>query len=153
MADGAVNEWTEMRETGWRLIAAPADALWTPERRTQYLLREDSSPVSADTRVSPEANPGAPDAIEMKLLVSPSAGGSDAAHAIMSAHEPRSDGWALLGYDVCDDAMLSGLMNCGYWPAERAALVLRWRSKLNDRHLQPDRRCGRLSHGNRRTGP
>jgi hypothetical protein len=45
-------------------------------------------------------------------------------------HEPR-----LLGFDVADGSMTSGLSNCGYSGAERASLARRWSQSLNDNHL------------------
>jgi hypothetical protein len=46
-----------------------------------------------------------------------------------------SSTWALLGFDVADGSLLSGLMNCGYAADEVSALRARWEPRLNDRHL------------------
>jgi hypothetical protein len=46
--------------------------------------------------------------------------------------------WELLGYDVADDFLLSGLMNAGYWTEERKILSRRWASHLNQYHLFDD---------------
>jgi hypothetical protein len=45
------------------------------------------------------------------------------------------DSGVLLGFDVADSGMLSGLTNCGYDDVERRALPPRWRRALNDYHL------------------
>jgi hypothetical protein len=42
-----------------------------------------------------------------------------------------SEAWSL-GYDVAEEALISGLSNCGYGPAEKAALQAAWPGKLND---------------------
>jgi hypothetical protein len=42
--------------------------------------------------------------------------------------------WELLGYDVSDEVLLSGLMNCGY-TAEDGDLKGQWVDKLNRYHL------------------
>lgn len=46
-----------------------------------------------------------------------------------------SGAWSLLGFDVADGSLLSGLMNCGYAADEVGALRARWEPRLNDRHL------------------
>ena len=43
--------------------------------------------------------------------------------------------WELLGYDVSDEWLLSGLMNCGYTADEVDALRRRWGPHLNEHHL------------------
>ena len=43
--------------------------------------------------------------------------------------------WTLLGLDVADGWLLSGLSNCGYDPSERASLPLQWGGELNEHHL------------------
>jgi hypothetical protein len=48
--------------------------------------------------------------------------------------EPLLDGsedWPVVGYDVADASLLSGLMNCGYSQPERRALRPAWATKLN----------------------
>lgn len=48
----------------------------------------------------------------------------------------RSETWSLLGYDVSDRWLLSGLSNCGFLPGEDIeALREKWNDKLNDHHL------------------
>jgi hypothetical protein len=41
------------------------------------------------------------------------------------------DTWPSLGFDVADGSLVSGLVNCGYEPAEREALQARWAARLN----------------------
>ncbi len=46
--------------------------------------------------------------------------------------------WLLLGYDVADLGLTSGLMNSGYSSDDRAALRARWAPRLNEFHLLTD---------------
>jgi hypothetical protein len=50
----------------------------------------------------------------------------------------RNPEWRLLGFDICDGSLLSGLSNCGYTEEERRLLVPQWASRLNDNHLFED---------------
>ncbi len=50
----------------------------------------------------------------------------------------RSDAWTLLGFDVADAGLTSGLSNCGYQQAESAALRTTWAADLNANHLFTD---------------
>jgi hypothetical protein len=43
--------------------------------------------------------------------------------------------WKLLGYDVSDQYLLSGLMNAGYTSEEYLEFQLKWRKHLNEYHL------------------
>ncbi len=48
----------------------------------------------------------------------------------------RAQAWSLLGYDVSDRWLLSGLSNCGFLPGEDVQAVRKkWSDKLNDYHL------------------
>jgi hypothetical protein len=47
----------------------------------------------------------------------------------------RSPEWQLLGFDVSDGGLLSGLSNCGYTPDEIHMLRPQWQPRLNARHL------------------
>jgi len=49
-----------------------------------------------------------------------------------------AEAWPRLGFDVADDYLLSGLMNCGYWPEERDRLSQRFAGQLNAYHLFDD---------------
>ena len=57
------------------------------------------------------------------------------ANTVPAARDPM---WTLLGYDVGDGSLLSGLANCGYEPAEAEALRARWAPYLNENHLFTD---------------
>lgn len=46
--------------------------------------------------------------------------------------------WSLLGYDVSDEFLLSGLSDCGYTPKEVRTLGKRWSPYLNNHHLFTD---------------
>ena len=46
-----------------------------------------------------------------------------------------SAGYDLLGYDVADYYLMSGLANCGYSPEEAASLAPAWAPLLNEWHL------------------
>ncbi|PTL76850.1 hypothetical protein DAT35_47090 [Vitiosangium sp. GDMCC 1.1324] len=50
----------------------------------------------------------------------------------------REEGWKLLGYDVADGGLISGLSNCGYTEAEAASLRAKWAGHLNEHHLLGD---------------
>lgn len=48
----------------------------------------------------------------------------------------RAEAWSLLGYDISDKWLLSGLSNCGFLPGDDVqALRREWSSKLNHYHL------------------
>jgi len=49
-----------------------------------------------------------------------------------------SQGWKLLGYDVADRSLLSGLSNCGYDGEEKPILTKTWPDKLNEVGLLRD---------------
>jgi hypothetical protein len=64
--------------------------------------------------------------------------GADAAHEawriLNVVPEPMLEGfdnWKVLGHDVADASLLSGLMNCGYSQPERRALRPAWAARLN----------------------
>lgn len=46
-----------------------------------------------------------------------------------------SPAWSVLGFDVADGSLLSGLTNCGYAPDEVDVLRARWGPRLNESHL------------------
>ncbi len=58
-------------------------------------------------------------------------------HFAVPVSEPPGldDSWDLLGYDVVDGWLLSGLMNCGYEEHEVDTLRSRWARLLNAHHL------------------
>jgi hypothetical protein len=45
------------------------------------------------------------------------------------------DEWSILGFDVADRWLLSGLANCWYEPSERTAFRRDWAGELNEHHL------------------
>jgi hypothetical protein len=47
----------------------------------------------------------------------------------------ESEDWTLLGYDVSDHSLLSGLSNCGYLEREKQRFRKRWARHLNRYHL------------------
>lgn len=48
----------------------------------------------------------------------------------------RDPEWPLLGYDISDRWLLSGLSNCGFLPGEEAlSFRKKWSNKLNNSHL------------------
>jgi hypothetical protein len=51
--------------------------------------------------------------------------------------------WRLVGYDVADQWLLSGLSNCGYSVQERDPWRARWGATLNESHLFDDRAAAR----------
>jgi hypothetical protein len=67
-------------------------------------------------------------------------GFSTGASALGPYREPtrppvREEGWRLLGYDVSDGGLLSGLSNCGSTDEEAAEARRRWEAHLNAHHL------------------
>ena len=47
-------------------------------------------------------------------------------------------GWSMLGLDIADGSLTSGLSNCAYSANDRAKLRRRWASRLNEHHLFDD---------------
>lgn len=137
--------------------------LWPPERRALYLLRlEVEKPLSVDRAVWPTvlakpAGPlglwesddavnrelrrqGSPDAYWIVSLALHTAGLSDIERRtwtpfLVSVDPDLCDSWTLLGYDVADLALTSGLMNCGYDGKQVEGLRTKWGPKLNASHL------------------
>ncbi len=59
--------------------------------------------------------------------------------AIYQTNPSRIDHqWQLLGYDISDEFLLSGLMNCGYRDDEKIELQSHWAKFLNQFHLFSD---------------
>lgn len=42
------------------------------------------------------------------------------------------DDWKFLGYDIADQYMVSGLVNCGYTSEEKPDIQAKWSARLND---------------------
>jgi hypothetical protein len=47
----------------------------------------------------------------------------------------RAHDWQLVGFDVADAGLISGLSNCGYSDSERAEGMRSWADSLNSHHL------------------
>jgi len=140
-------------------------AEWTPARRAQYLLRLDVKiPLSTDvwvwgsvlhpdrsrtlsydkallSRQVQAALAPTPWLVALTLLVEPGQPEKTTmwCEAFMppEPETPLPD-WILLGYDVADASLLSGLSNCGYMPEERQPLQQRFTQQLNRFHLFND---------------
>ncbi len=128
------------------------------DRRAQFLLRRDVPSVrSVDTLVW-ERPPGLPRPPVPERLWPDLSALSAAAHALDRAGTvvvritalgedaptpesldpagpPPAGTYDLLGYDVADYDLLSGLTNCGYSPEEAASLAPIWAPLLNEWHL------------------
>lgn len=144
-----IRVWEERRDATWRLVGEANDGSWTQSLREQFLLRTDAAPISADRYVSPEVEPEAPGAIEIRLLTLTTIEGDPIAEEVGATPE----GWLLLGYDVCDESLLSGLTDCGYSPEELPAGALVELPPENGlggfRRVRPRRRAGRNAAGRR----
>ena len=144
-------------------------AVWEPERIAQYLLKEDLTwPLSVnwpsafeDAQIQEPAWTGMPLGLWASLdvlrafistaklpppywiVAVTQVGTAEKKHWYREHFEFQpaalSDAWPLLGFDVADDSLLSGLMNCGYWPEERDRLRQRFAGHLNAYHLFDDR--------------
>ncbi len=114
----------------WRTL--PGTQAWDRERRSLYLLKEESYPISADALVCPRTASDADGAERVRLLLfsSPTDCEPPENEGILV-----EEGWTLMGFDVCDAGLISGLMNCGYTPQESSLWRPRWAHKLNDWHL------------------
>lgn len=145
-----------------RTPLAAIDPAWTPERRSQYLLRPTiARPLSVDRRVWPPVLPErvtdgfAPDywaSAEALLLACAQRGLAreaftlvalevlgerDEASALVLACTPSTiDPTArALGWDVADNGLTSGLSNCGYRDDEVEGLRRRFAASLADNGL------------------
>jgi hypothetical protein len=57
---------------------------------------------------------------------------------LYSIADLKANGWWLVGYDVADRWLSSGLMNCGYTPDQKTVLSTRFGSRLNNHGLFDD---------------
>jgi hypothetical protein len=147
-----------------RSLGVDPDA-WPPERRSTYLLRPRvAQPLATDPMVWPRVL-GESDGWPPTKLVEPDLARlqeqlRSSAHRayvivaisivpvpsdpdslrLLPAPDPSTiDGsWTPLGYDVSDEALLSGISNCGYAEDEIGALRARWGPELNEHHLFRD---------------
>ena len=147
---------------GFDLRSTVADPSWTADRRARYLLRHDVASVrSVDPGawVRPTGLPPAPRTEPEHVGLRPhlsdllaAARDLDLADAVTvriteldeEAQPPDGAGplgtgsetYHLLGYDVADYYLMSGLSNCGYTrEAEAASLAPDWAPRLNEWHL------------------
>ena len=152
-----------------------SDLVWTKERRSLFLLRDDvQQPLSVDQTVWPSCLPepngeqwrgvlghwSSLDAISKAaarerieetvarfvatLVVLESLSDEERTKWLSTRLDEtfpsRLDpGWSLLGYDVADQWLTSGLSNCGYVGTEHDEWKSRWGDRLNDVHLSNDR--------------
>jgi hypothetical protein len=152
---------TEMETTlGFDLRSTASEPSWTTNRKTQFLLRRDVTSVrSVDRQVwkrppglqSPPEPAGLWPSFSGLLADAPALDRAGAAVLRITAFEddepepesvdpnaPEPGRYELLGYDVADWFLLSGLTNCGYSPEEAASLAPTWAPLLNQWHLFDD---------------
>jgi hypothetical protein len=118
--------------------------LWSPERRRHHLLDPECRlPISIDTRVTVEASAEDPTADLIELVATAhlttatstvwTKWGSFFEGTMKAA--PESEGWLSIGFDVCDQAFYSALMNCALGEQQHARLGAYWSFALNQYHL------------------
>ena len=148
---------------GFDLRSTVGDPSWTAERRARYLLRHDVASVRSvdpDAWVRPPGLPPAPRTEPEHVGVWPHlsdllaaareldrAGAVTVRITVLDEDAQAADSAApfgpglqayhhLLGYDVADYYLMSGLANCGYSAQEEAAaLAPDWAPRLNEWHL------------------
>jgi hypothetical protein len=101
--------------------------LWRDRSRMDAALRE---------HFASDITPGALMRIDLVTDASDKAG--EAWKFLNLVPEPLLDGsdqWPVIGYDVADSGLRSGLMNCGYSQPERQALRPAWAPKINGHGL------------------
>jgi hypothetical protein len=145
---------------GFDLRSIVAEPGWTMRHRTQFLLRQDVTAVrSVDRRVwerppglqSPPEPAGLWPSLSDLLAAAQAVDRTGAVILRITAFEddepvpesadpnaPALERYDLLGYDVADWFLLSGLTNCGYSPEEAASLAPTWAPLLNEWHLFDD---------------
>lgn len=144
-----------MRVLGYdaRVPRAALGGEWTGERRRRFLLRPDAdTPLSVDTMIWPSlirdsaALPEGVDAdYESSLAPRPeqvrsAVRGRDAeVIGITEGDEPMpGEEWTLLGWDIADRRLLSGISNCGKDAEEWRPVRQRWVAEVNDHNLFTD---------------
>ncbi|WP_224241108.1 hypothetical protein [Hyalangium gracile] len=135
------------------MFMAPG-AAWDDARRGTYLLRTDvRKPLSVDTAVWPSLfgedhsdwrgpHVGLWDDLQrMQRSLGPLAAQAHWTIAISQVSvtglplPSEGEDWELLGFDIADAGLLSGLSNCGYEQATVAELRASWAPLLNEHHL------------------
>jgi hypothetical protein len=129
----------------FRTVGTRARDLWPPERRKRYLMAANCRlPISIDLRVTPEATAQDPEIDLIELMaaahVTPATIGIGARwsgffEAALIGTPAERSGWLSLGFDVCDEAFCSGLMNCHVTGQEPSSLGAYWPFSLNECHL------------------
>lgn len=123
--------------------ARTPSAEWNDARRSLYLLRHVQTPLSVDRNVWPGLSDEWNGAIQghwddlaklRRSLVNQTfttvavtivtRGRAPTRAAVTPA--TRDENWKLLGYDIADEWLTSGLSNCGYRENEVAALRASW---------------------------
>ena len=135
---------------GYDLRSTQPDPSWNTERRARFLLRQDVTSVRSVDRQVWTRPPGLRPAPAVEQLWPDVAAVLAAAHAvdltdtlIVQITADLDDDVAgavpdhadLIGFDVADYWLMSGLTNCGYSPQEAAALTPVWGPRLNHWHL------------------
>ena len=120
--------------SGW-IDAAPADF---PHQVLDLWQDPDAMVVAyrSGAATSPIARDAVPVAIEVLTDPGAFAGGHwGPLFDSQAAARTAPDDWVLLGYDVADEGMISGLANCGYDDAAKPDVVRRVVADLNDAGL------------------
>lgn len=127
-----------------------------------YLLNElIEVPLSVDGAIWPIIAPDQPlNGLSLQTLDRVSAEETNASLTAITTRTPDADrlrqrhgiedpgatvedlqrqGYRFMGYDVADDWLYSGLMNCGYTPSEKPALKERFSNGLNEHGLFKER--------------
>ena len=107
------------------------------DRRRRYLLRENVPfPLSVDPAVWPKARDEQGAAVV--LVTACGRGDENVARWLgIPVFETfcQSQEWTFLGYDVCDQTLVSGLLNCGYATDSEKLAFSSWAALLNNWHL------------------
>lgn len=130
---------------------------WPLDRRRDYLLSNVAEPLSVDISVWPSNRGATLGDIETDFSVAKEVFAEKAEAdsgvwliAITIQKEPErkefstwgvgevDTSWELLGYDIADQGMLSGLSNCMYNEKETVNLQPVWSPHLNEHHLFND---------------
>lgn len=134
---------------------------WPLERRRNYLLGNVAAPLSVDMSVWPSALGAALHGdiatdfgLMKKLFKEKVEEDSDASLIAITLQKELNrkefsnwgmgevdPSWEFLGYDIADQAMLSGLSNCMYDEKEVNVLQPVWSPYLNKHHLFEDIDC------------
>jgi hypothetical protein len=106
----------------------PNGGLWEDLAALRTCLREHL----------PELPPCAIVAVSLVAYRKSGGAGGPGPYAIRPLAGVHTAGWQLLGFDVADGSLLSGLSNCGYEPEEARSLRGEWARHLTEHHLFAD---------------